>query len=142
MCRGDPIQIWSHTRVTNEFELVSQFARALLTIPYSSASVERSFSDFKTIKTNKRNSLCLESLEACLLIFQTSKTEKLIISEDMMHRYQTLWSSTSRDNDDRIMIDEQPRIAVLEDQKIEEEFENIIEKEDPMIIEGTQMEIL
>jgi len=90
-CRANCLLLWNHFVMQEEFPYISKLARALLVLPYSSASVERAFSDFKTIKTNKRNLLCRETLETCLLIYQASKKETLHITEDMIQRYATMW---------------------------------------------------
>jgi len=93
--RGNPISLWTHKKM-EEYPLMSQLAKALLLIPYSSACVERTFSDFKTIKTNKRNCLCRESLEACLLIYQAFRQETVKITEDMIQRYDIIWLSKKK----------------------------------------------
>ena len=92
-CKSNPVLLWTHEKINAEFKLLAKLAKSLLVIPYSSASVERTFSDFKTIKTKKRNCLCRESLEACLLIFQEFRKDVVIINEDMIQRYNNIWIS-------------------------------------------------
>ena len=52
---------------------IYKLARALQTIPYSTAAVERTFSDMKNVKSLKRNRLSCETLEALVFIRQEIK---------------------------------------------------------------------
>ena len=96
-------------QVKNEFPLIFRLARALWTLPYSSACVERSFSQMNIIKTVKRNRLSLENLESCLLFKQANMREKREsnnlgeteeseeeprITDDMFSRYKNIPKST------------------------------------------------
>ena len=43
----------------------------ILTLPYSTVSIERTFSVLRQIRGFERNRICEDSLEACLLVHQT-----------------------------------------------------------------------
>jgi len=89
--QSDPITLWTCSKIEQQFPLICKLAKALLILPYSSASVERLFSSYRIIKNNKRNCLCRESLEACLFVFQHFKQEKLVISPEMLEKYDSIW---------------------------------------------------
>ena len=58
------------------FPLCYKLARALQTLPYSTASIERTFSRTTDIQTLKRNRIGISNLEACLFV----KQERAMIS--------------------------------------------------------------
>lgn len=89
--QSDPITLWTCSKIEQQFPLICKLAKALLILPYSSASVEWLFSSYRIIKNNKRNCLCRESLEACLFVFQHFKQEKLVISPEMLEKYDSIW---------------------------------------------------
>ena len=62
------LKIWRDNQ--NKYPLLYKLAKALMVVPYSSCSLERIFSQFRDIKTIKRNRLTVKSLEACLLLKQ------------------------------------------------------------------------
>jgi len=75
-----------------DYPLIFELGRAAQTLPYSTASIERNFSQLLDIKTIKRNRLGIENTEACLLIKQEyrNKNENDImfdITPDMISAY-------------------------------------------------------
>ena len=80
---------------------LSKLALAIHTLPYSSASIERLFSDMGNIKTDPRNRLSVENLEASLLIRQEYKGKNNYYTKEMKELYylqsNTLKRSSSTD---------------------------------------------
>ena len=72
---------WSNLHKKVNCPLVSKLARILLTIPVSSASIERTFSQLRLVKTSLQTCLSDETLESCLLIHQE---KDLPISEEIV----------------------------------------------------------
>lgn len=67
-------------------------ALAVLTLPYSFAMVERTFSALGDIKIAKRNSLFGNNLEACLLIHHELKNKKEFqVMSQMISHLSHLW---------------------------------------------------
>ena len=60
--------------------------------------VERIFSSMKDIKTIKRNSLTVETLEACLLGYQAFKTILLKMRNSMLKNYQDFWKKSKSED--------------------------------------------
>ena len=128
--RSNPIDIWSSMKTS--YPLCSSLAYALFVLPHSTVSVERIFSSMKDIKTFKRNRLSRETLEACLLGYQSFKGNEMKIRMSMVKRYQDVWRKTSDgdfveiskvkdmefDKED-IMINEE-NLRIADDQAIEE----------------------
>lgn len=88
--KNDFLTMWYH--FGNTYPLISRLAIALLTVAHSSVPVERVFSWLKDVKSQKRNRLTVENLEACLLTSQkygdgTSWT----ITDDMLKRRTSMW---------------------------------------------------
>ncbi len=57
------------------------------TLPSSSASIERLFSELGNIVTVKRNRLSVENIEACLYIRQEYKENKNYFKKEMYNMY-------------------------------------------------------
>lgn len=55
----------------NRFKNVGKFAKALLSLPFSNASVERAFSIYAIIKNKLRNKLSLEMLQSLMIVRYT-----------------------------------------------------------------------
>ena len=71
---------------------MKKLALAILTLPYSTSSIERSFSMLKDIKEPRRNRLCPKSIEACLLAHQElGDLKNFIVTEAMMKNYELQW---------------------------------------------------
>ena len=70
-----------------EFPFISKLAQACLTLSYSTVSIERTFSILRDIRTPKRNKLCTESVEACLLIHHESKDNSFQATKEMLNNY-------------------------------------------------------
>lgn len=66
------VEIWAYIANIKKgdgsllFPFLSEFAQNILTLPHSSANVERIFSEITLIKTNKRNCLGTETLKGLL----------------------------------------------------------------------------
>jgi len=112
--------------------LIFKLARAAQTLPYSTASVERNFSQLLDVKTIKRNRLGVENTEACLLIKQEARDECInqssIINSNMIANYskKVVRKVTSKHigldtNKDPVRIDEGKKrylIRVIEENKV------------------------
>jgi hypothetical protein len=70
-----------------DFPLITKLARALLTLPYTSAEVESTFSKFKVIKSPYRNRLSTANLEASLLSEQFFGVKEFEILPEMYSQY-------------------------------------------------------
>jgi len=62
----DAISFYQQSELESKYPLLIKLARALLSLPYSSASVERAFSQLKLIKDDKRSTLANDTLESLL----------------------------------------------------------------------------
>ena len=71
-----------------------------MVLPYTTAPVESTFSMFKVFKDPYRNILSYQSLEASLFIEQASGTNTIIITPDMIEKYETLWENPENIKDD------------------------------------------
>ena len=71
----------------NKFPLVYRLARAIQTLPYSTAFIERSFSSALNIKTLKRNRITTTNLEACLLVKQEFQGNDIEFTAEMFTKY-------------------------------------------------------
>ena len=90
------ISAWNY--LSSDYPNVSKLAQALLVFPYSSSSVESSFSKLKGYKTIYRNRLLHENIEASLLIQQRdSKDKSLEITPGMIEKYSNLWKKQEID---------------------------------------------
>jgi len=83
-------------QVEQDFPLIYRLARAIWTLPYSSASIERNFSVMGDIKTIKRNKLSLPNLEACLLTKQAlskpnESDEDAFSTTEILSRYSNIF---------------------------------------------------
>ena len=67
-----------------EYPTLSKLAKAMIILPYTTAVVESTFSQFRAFKTCYRNSLSLESLEASVISEQFFKREKPDILPEMI----------------------------------------------------------
>ncbi|HRP37844.1 MAG TPA: hypothetical protein PLS50_08625, partial [Candidatus Dojkabacteria bacterium] len=79
----------------------------------------------------------VENLEACLLIFQASKSDRLQITEEMLQLYPTIWSSKApeRKEQEESKLESEPgNFAFRRDSAMEIESEGPKEKQDPMIV--------
>lgn len=65
----------------NDYPLIYKLAQAIQTLPYSTASIERNFSQLADIKTIKRNRLGVANTQACLLIKQELKDNNQKLEE-------------------------------------------------------------
>jgi len=79
------MDIWRRNK--SKFPLLFKLAKYLMVIPYSSCSVERTFSQCLDIKTLKRNRLSVGNLEACLLVKQEYGNRKVDYDSKMIENY-------------------------------------------------------
>lgn len=75
--KGNLLAMWKDLRNVNKYDLVCKLAFASISLPISSVFVERAFKIMKEIKSDKRNRLLTENLEAFLLINQFSMENSL-----------------------------------------------------------------
>jgi len=87
---GDTIKLWDIIKVEG-LELLNSLAKIGHSLPTTSATIEQAFSIMKLIKTEKRNQLSDESLEALILIDQEFKQNGLLqINDEMILNFQML----------------------------------------------------
>ncbi len=69
---------------------MTKIAKAVMVLPQSSVSVERIFSQLKNFKSEKRNRLNAENLQASLLLFQKygGETTSFEITEDLVRNFE------------------------------------------------------
>ena len=78
--------------LSQDYPNLARLAQALLVFPYSSASVESSFSKLKGYKTLYRNRLLPETIEASMLMQQRDKKEQNFkITSGMKTNYSNMW---------------------------------------------------
>jgi len=78
------LKVWYINR--QFYPLIYRIARALETLPYSTVSLERCFSQGTDIKTIKRNNISVGNLEACLLVKQHSEEELVSLTEQIVSK--------------------------------------------------------
>ena len=93
------LQFWQNLK--DVYPFMSSVAFACLTLPYSTISIERTFSVLRDIKYSKRNRLCTTGVEACLMIHQLShQSSNFEINENVMAQYKNMWHSREKDQCD------------------------------------------
>lgn len=114
------LQFWNSKM--NVYPLLSKIALACLTLPYSSVSVERTFSHLRDIKHSKRNRLCADAVEACLLAHHELKDEEnFTISKEMLANYKVMWSKKRSTEDQALGRDKEDIIGPSEELDVIEE---------------------
>jgi len=81
-------QRWNKINEDIKIPVIATMAQTLLSIPISSASIERTFSQLRLIQNHLRTNLSDETLEACLLIHQNDDLEitpKMVKALDEIH---------------------------------------------------------
>jgi len=78
-----------------DFPNMALLAKALIILPYSSSSVESTFSRLKGFVSPHRNRLSVENIEASLLISQSHHKKGTEITEDMVFRCSQIWDNQS-----------------------------------------------
>ena len=91
------IAFWSSQ--FREYPRIRDLSIIILTLPYSTCNVERSFSMLKDIKYDRRNKLSVETVEAALLMHQELKGAELNITPEMIDNYAYIWHKVEPDND-------------------------------------------
>jgi len=98
---NDLLNFWYNKR--KDFPLISQIALTAYTLPYSSAGVERAFSILRDIKRPKRNRMCGQTLEACLLIHQdTSDISEFKLEEELLLRISKMWRDSTNSRKEEV----------------------------------------
>jgi len=80
--KKSPLESWANYE--EEYPNICILAKAILTLPHSTVSVERIFSNIKDIKTIKRNRLTVENLEACVLCYQNIGKKSFIFADNLV----------------------------------------------------------
>lgn len=79
---------WDIINEKSDIPIINNLAKTLLSIPVSSASLERVFSKLKLVKTHLRTQISDDTLESCLLVNQEKElalTESMIKVLDKIH---------------------------------------------------------
>jgi len=111
--------------LARDYPVMSELALSVLVLPYSTAQVESTFSQFKVFKTPYRNKLSVGSLEASILVEQTLKGNPLTITTNMIERFANMWKVDSRsDKPSNRTISQQKSIEskILEEVDPKEEY--------------------
>ena len=82
-----------------DYPNLAKLARAMLVLPYSTALVESTFSEFKAFKTCYRNRLSVENLESSILAEQHFQKEGLRVLTDMIERYHVMRQTKTQKQD-------------------------------------------
>lgn len=72
------INFWTSNKII-DYPILKKLALACLTLPYSTVSVERSFSILRDIQRPKRNNLSAEAVEARLLSHQSLNASRVFL---------------------------------------------------------------
>jgi len=91
------IQFWESMR--DSYPFITAIAFACLTLPYSTISIERTFSALRDIKYSKRNRLCATGVEACLMMHQvTNQVSNFEVDEKIRAQYKLMWHQDQQKN--------------------------------------------
>lgn len=118
-------------------------ALIILVLPYSTVSIERTFSVLRQIKGTERNRLCESSLEACLLIHQTYGETYQININDLCEKYDDIWNEEAKNHDELMpnQNDSSPKIVTQKCEEVDQLSQSMIEKvsqvsKDELKVEG------
>ena len=84
--------------LSKDFPNMAKLAHALLVLPYTTAPVESTFSEFKAFKTCYRNRINVLNLEASILAEQEFKLENPKIFPKMIEKYLNMWKPKAKAN--------------------------------------------
>lgn len=84
--------LWSMIRNNDNLKHIAYLARAAKALPVSSAPIEQSFSIMGLLKTDQRNQLSEESLEALLLIHDCFSKKPIKITAEMINEFRKVRS--------------------------------------------------
>ena len=92
------IKFWKNK--STEYPIMSKIALAVFTLPYSSVSIERTFSMLKDIRDPRRNRLSCEGTEACLLGHQQlgSISNLSVNHKEIDLTMRNIWKSKDQSN--------------------------------------------
>ena len=118
-------------------------ALIILVLPYSTVSIERTFSVLRQIKGTERNRLCESNLEACLLIHQTYGETYQININDLCEKYDDIWNEEAKNHDELMpnQNDSSPKIVTQKCEEVDQLSQSMIEKvrqvsKDELKVEG------
>ena len=114
------LDVWKQER--SNYPMLYKLARAIQVLPYSTASVERGFSNIGDLKTLKRNRLSVKTLEGSLLTRQEFKNGSILSSPELLVNYISSPPSSDdplEENDD-VELKHVPANSNSEDQGVEE----------------------
>lgn len=124
------VAFWN--KLSNEFSLIKKLALTLITLPYSTVGIERTFSILRDVKTSKRNRLTPESVEAILLIkTNLQELEDFKVDDSMIEKYKVMWKSGQQKQKDKAKKD---RLLKILETTIR--FQRISEVRDDYIMNG------
>jgi len=90
----------------SEYPNLSKLALIVLILPYSTVSIERTFSVLKQIRGVERNRLCQDSLEACLLAHQAlGGSHQFDITDDLFDQYSKMRTQDEKSSSDESIPD-------------------------------------
>ena len=114
---------WNQQRA--EYPIMWEIAVNSLTLPYSSAEIERTFSHLRDIRLPKRNRLGVEAVEAYLFVRKNlGDIENFQISPEMQARYAQMWAIARQEKPNISPAPQNPK----ESQNIERGENNLIEE--------------
>ena len=82
-------------RLSKEYPNLSKIAKALLVLPFSTATVESTFSEFKAFKTPYRNRISVANLEASIVAEQYFRNIDPQILPEMVTKFFYIWDLES-----------------------------------------------
>lgn len=96
--RNNLIQFYKS--LSRDFPILGRLALAVQSLPYSTSSVERTFSMLKDIKEPRRNRMAVETVEACLMAHEELKrSERLCITPEMLELYSHIWKKKAKNQE-------------------------------------------
>ena len=110
----NPAVLWN--LLHEDYPYMCEIAKAIMVLPQSSVCIERVFAQLKNFKTEKRNRLNTENLQASLLLFQKHGDGSFEVTPQMIEMYRNLKKKPPK----RIVIQsksQQPDQIVVEEAK-------------------------
>jgi len=131
------INFWTSNKII-DYPILKKLALACLTLPYSTVSVERSFSILRDIQRPKRNNLSAEAVEACLLSHHSlNASESFLITNDMKKKYKVMWNSLQSALN--IELSQEPSNQI-EEKKEETQIQSCIKELSEGLFENDELE--
>lgn len=117
--KGENI-LTSWSRLRQNYKYMGELVKAILVLPHTTVPVERLFSNLKDFKTQRRNRLSTENLEACLLIYQKFGEAEFLVTPAMLNRYDNLWKKPVK----KLVEEKKPEDTFPRVQQIQRAAEN------------------